>query len=484
VARSPAPAPTSVAVLSFDNRSRDTSDAFLAEGLADEISTRLGQIGRLAIVSRSQVRRLHDVDAMAIPAIGRALNSANLVHGSVQGTPTHLRVSVELLRASNATQVWSHVYDRGRSDLLEIQGDIATEVAQQITGTLRPGDRAMLTRAPTRNPEAYEHILRGDVLVGSRNRGQIAVALREYQAAIALDPTSTRAYASLAKGYTLCRDYTCPLDLSADTLIARTASAAATALRLDSSSAMAWAAVAYDGYMRPTAAGAAGVRAARRAVELDSTDAEAWHFFGWLSVLAGDDEVAAGAYRHALRIDPSRAVEYEHLSRIAIFNNRLTEGRALQDSALTIEPLYALGLYLRSLLRAWQGDSAGARFDAEQVARVTPGADPQAGIAAVRAFAAVRAGDTTGARAILGHLDPATMPSFVGLAGGKDALAYALIGLGRTDEGVRLLLDPGAGFTSRHFVHTWSRLPYWAGARNNPEVQRAIAVDARAWRGP
>jgi tetratricopeptide (TPR) repeat protein len=309
------------------------------------------------------------------------------------------------------------------------------------------------------------------------------VAIREYQAAIALDPSSTRAYASLAKGYTLCRDYTCPLDLPADTLIARTASAAATALRLDSNSAMAWAAVAYDGYMRPTAAGAAGVRAARRAVELDSTDAEAWHFLGWLSVLAGDDEAATRAYRHALRIDPSRAVEYEHLSRIAIFNNRLTEGRALQDSALTIEPLYALGLYLRSLLRAWQGDSAGARFDAEQVARVTPGANPVAGIAAVRAFAAVRAGDTTGARAILDQLDPATMPSFVGLAGGKDALAYALIGLGRTDEGVRQLLDVGAGFTSRHFVHTWSRLPYWDGARNNPEVQRAIAEDARAWRG-
>ncbi len=483
VARS-APPPTSVAVLSFDNRSRDTSDAFLAEGLADEISTRLGQIGRLAIVSRSQVRRLRGVEDMAIPAIGRALNSANLVQGSVQGTPTHLRVSVELLRASNATSVWSHVYDRGRSDLLEIQGEIATEVAQQITGTLRPGDRATLTRAPTRNPEAYEHILRGDVLVGSRNRGQIAVAIREYQSAIALDPASTRAYASLAKGYTLCRDYSCPLELSLDTLIERSAAAAATALRLDSNSAMAWAAVSYAGYMRPQLAGAAGLRAARRAVELDSTDAEAWHFLGWLSVLAGEDDAAVRAYRHALRIDPSRAVDYEHLARVALFNRHLAESRALMDSALTIEPLYALGLYLRSLLRAYQGDSAGARIDAEQVARVTPGADPQAGIAAVRAFAAVRAGDSAGARTIVDRLDPAAMPSFVGLAGGRDALSYALISLGRTDDAVRLLLDPSVGFVSRYFVHTWSRMPYWDGARGNPTLERAIAESARAWREP
>ena len=68
--------PTSVAVLDFENRSRDTSDAFLAEGLADEISTRLGQVGRLTVVSRSQVRRLTGSSSNGIPALGRALNSA------------------------------------------------------------------------------------------------------------------------------------------------------------------------------------------------------------------------------------------------------------------------------------------------------------------------------------------------------------------------------------------------------------------------
>jgi hypothetical protein len=82
----------------------------------------------------------------------------------------------------------------------------------------------------------------------------------------------------------------------------------------------------------------------------------------------------------------------------------------------------------------------------------------------------------------LDHLDVAAMPSFVGLAGGKDALAYVLIGLGRVEDGVRYLLDPGTGFTTRSFVHTWSRLPYWDGARDRPDVQRAIAESARVWR--
>ena len=480
--RAAAPSPTSVAVLSFENRSRDTADAFLAEGLADEISTRLGELGRLAVVSRSQVRRLRGADDMAIAAIGRALNTANLVHGSVQGTPTHLRVSVELLRASNATQVWSHVYDRGRSDLLEIQGDIATEVAQQITGTLRPGDRIALARRPTNNPEAYEHILRGDLFVASRNRSQIVQALHEYQTAIALDPASTRAEAGYAKGLTLCRDYGCPVDFPLDTLIARSTEAAATALRLDSNSAMAWMAVAYSNYLRPGEAGASALRAARRAMALDSSDAESWHFLGWLSLLSGQDSAATSAYRHALRIDPTRAVTYEHLSRIAISHRQLGTGRALLDSALAIEPLYGLGFYFRALLRGYQGDSAGARADAEQVARTTPGLDPQSGVSAVVAFALARAGDTAQARAVASRLDPRTMSSFVGLQGGRDALAYALIDLGRVDEALRILLDPATGFVSRGFLHVWSRQPYWDGVRGNPEIARAIAESARVWR--
>ncbi|MFI5208005.1 MAG: hypothetical protein ACHQX4_08300 [Gemmatimonadales bacterium] len=479
-ARVAAPAPTSVAVLSFDNRSRDTSDAFLAEGLADEISTRLGQIGRLWVISRSQVRRLRGADSLPIPAIGRALNTANLVQGSVQGTPTHLRVSVELLRASNATQVWSHVYDRGRGDLLEIQGDIATEVAQQITGTLRPGDRATLTRRPTGNPEAYEHILRGDVLGASRNRVQIAAALHEYQTAVTLDPLSARAQASIAKGSTLCREYGCMPDVPNDTLVARAVAAADAALRLDSATASAWLASAYANYMRPR--GVAALRAARHAVELDSTDAEAWHFLGWLNLLAGDDATAVLAYRRALRIDPSRAVDYEHLARINVIGRHYAEARAQLDTSLEREPGYALGYYMRATLRAWMGDTAGARADAEQLALVTPGANPRDAVDLFRALALVRAGDTTAARAIVDRLDPASLTSPVGFGGGRDVLGYTLLALGRVDEGLRLLLGPEVGFASRHFVAAWSRLPYWEGARGSPTLQRAIAESGATWR--
>ena len=488
-----APAPTSVAVLSFDNRSRDTADAFLAEGLADEISTRLGQIGKLAIVSRSQVRRLRDVESMPVPAIGRALNSANLVHGSVQGTPTHLRVSVELLRASSGAQVWSHVYDRDRSDLLEIQGDIATEVAQQITGTLRPGDRAVLARAPTRSPEAYEHILRGDVLASNRNSQRVLLAIREYEAAIRLDPESPRAQASLAKGYSLCRDYLCPIDVPLDTLPVRARRAASAALRLDSSSADAWLATAFAAYTQRPMDAATALRSARRAVQLDSTNAEAWHFVGWLSLLAGQDSAAERAYRRALHADPGRGVTYEHIARIRIIDRRYDAARALLDTALALEPLFGLGFNQRAMLRAHLGDVAGAVSDAEQVARLSTDTDPRLRVAAIRAYALFQSGDTARARVLADSLAP-NLPHAITPVSESFGVVFVMFRLGRVDEAMRIIgivtdgsasseaAPPGVLDFADFFFQLWTRMPYWDPARGNPAFERSVAHARETWR--
>jgi TolB-like protein len=482
----PAASPISVAVLSFENRSRDTADAFLAEGLSDEISTRLGQLGRLAVVSRSQVRRLHGADSLGIPAIGRALNASNLVTGSVQGSRTRLRVSVELLRSASATQVWSNVYDRGRTDLLEIQAEIATEVARLITGALRPGDRAALARSPTRSPEAYEHLLRGDVLAANRNPEGIVLALREYEAAIRLDPQSARAHASVAKAYSFCRDYACPLDIPTDTLAALAGRAAEAALRLDSTSADAWLGAAMAAYARLPADGRASLRAARRATVLDSTNAEAWHFLGWLSLLAGDDSAAVRAYRRALRADPGRGVSYEHLSRLSIIGHRFREARALLDSAIGFEPLYGFGYTQRAMLRAYLGDTTGARVDGERSAQLLGDSDPAPRVASLRAFALIQAGDTAGARALAERQIPLLRRSAAPTSPAL-GVAFVLMRVGRVDDAMHVLgLDADS---SRRAVgaasvgHVGGRTPLWDPVRGNRYFERMVAVSAEPWRG-
>lgn len=192
----------SVAILSFDNRSRDTNDAYLAEGLADDIASRLGQVPRLTVTSRAMVRRLRDAATTPLPQIGRTLNSAYLVTGTVQSSGPRLRVSVELLQAANGVQSWTQTYDRSRADLLSVQSDIATAVAGAITGRLLPQERARLASRPTNNAEAYELFLRANAIYRSGNAGTVAIRASDMlERVVALDPTFVRAWTTLSEAH-------------------------------------------------------------------------------------------------------------------------------------------------------------------------------------------------------------------------------------------------------------------------------------------
>ncbi|MFI5281045.1 MAG: hypothetical protein ACHQU1_11140, partial [Gemmatimonadales bacterium] len=274
-----------------------------------------------------------------------------------------------------------------------------------------------------------------------------------------------------------------------DTIPSLASRSAATALRLDSSSADAWLAVGFAAYtVRPVEA-AAALRAVRRAVALDSTNAEAWHFLGWLSLLSGQDSAASRAYRRALRIDPGRGITYEHLSRLAIAGRRLDEGRVLLDSCLTLEPLFGLGFNQRAVLRAYAGDVAGAVADAEQAARFS--SDGDAGrlrAASVRAFAMLRAGDTTQARALADSLAP-HVPHLNSPVSPGLGVVLEMLHDGRVSEGLRIAgisdstgaTPPGLALADFYF-HLWTAMPYWDPARGNRAFDQVVAINADHWR--
>lgn len=140
--RPPAPAANSVAVLYLDNLSRDTADAFLADGLTEEIIIRLGQVPRLAVKSRYEVQRFRGRTAQDLAALGRALGAAYLVTGSVQRAGDQVRLRYEVIRAATRTHVAGDVIDRSSRDLLTVESDIAREVATAITGQLLPEERS------------------------------------------------------------------------------------------------------------------------------------------------------------------------------------------------------------------------------------------------------------------------------------------------------------------------------------------------------
>ncbi len=188
----------SVAVLTFANLSPDTSDSYLADGLAEELTSRLGQVGRLTLASRTAVRRLRDVAQMPTDDIGRVLNVRYLLNGSVRRSGSRLRVAVELVRASGGDQVWSNQYDRSAADLLDIQQDVATQVATAVAGRLLPAERSTLTTRPTRSPDAYDAYLRGSQLYQAGIPAQQHEAAALLERATTLDSTFAEAWATLS----------------------------------------------------------------------------------------------------------------------------------------------------------------------------------------------------------------------------------------------------------------------------------------------
>ena len=176
--------PGRVAVLYFDNLSPDSGDAYLADGLTDEIISRLGEVARLTVQSRAAVKRFRGHAADDPASVGRALGVSHLVTGSVRRAGARVRVAVELVNAGSGARLWGTTLDRADGDVLAIEDDIAQAVAGGVIGRLAPAERAALTQRATRNPEAYDHYLRGNFHLSRRaSEADGRRALEEYQAA-------------------------------------------------------------------------------------------------------------------------------------------------------------------------------------------------------------------------------------------------------------------------------------------------------------
>src|SRR3989454_1089147 len=189
-ARPAAPAANSVAVLYFDNLSPDTTDAYLADGLTEEVASRLGDIRRLLVkqASRETVRRLRESTPDYRISMGHAMAVRYLVEGSLRRAGPRVRVVARLVNAENGFRTWGATYDRAAADLLSLQEDIAREVATAIGGQLAPAERTALGGRPTGNPDAYEHFLRGNYYLAKRSASALTRAVEEYEAASRLDP--------------------------------------------------------------------------------------------------------------------------------------------------------------------------------------------------------------------------------------------------------------------------------------------------------
>jgi serine/threonine-protein kinase len=256
-ARSTAPE-KSIAVLPFNCLTSDPDDAFLADGVTEEILNALAQIPGLSVAGRGSVFTFKGRNEDP-RSVGAKLNVATVLEGTMRRAGNRLRVTVQLISTSDGYQLWSERYDRVLEDVFAVQDEIASAIAGRLRVSLEAARSESGARQPTQNMAAYQLYLKGRALLYQRGRS-IALALDCFKQAVALDPDYAQAWAGVADGYTTS---------------------------------------GYSGFAAASQVMPQGLAAARRAVALDPDLAEA-HGALACALLVGERDYA-GAEREFLR---------------------------------------------------------------------------------------------------------------------------------------------------------------------------------------
>ena len=190
----------SVAVLPFENLSKESENAFFAEGIQDDVLTSLGKFKELVVIGRSSVLPYTSDKPRNVREIGQELGVSHLLEGSVRRTGDRVLVNVQLIEAGTRRQIWAERYDRTLYDALTLQGELATEIATAMHATFDPAEKSRVQTRPTNNAEAYVLYLRARSfeLRPTYVLEDFQTARSLYEQAIALDPQFAQAHARLS----------------------------------------------------------------------------------------------------------------------------------------------------------------------------------------------------------------------------------------------------------------------------------------------
>jgi len=192
----------SIAVLPFENRSEDQTNAYFADGIQDEILTRLAGIADLKVISRTSTQR-YQSKPRSLREIAKQLGVANILEGSVQKVADQVRVNVQLVNARTDSDVWADTYDRKLTDIFSVESEIAKRIAESLQAKLTGREEQALAVKPTNNAEAYDAYLRGLAFETrsyfTYSSDLVRKAAGFYERAVQLDPNFALAWARLSR---------------------------------------------------------------------------------------------------------------------------------------------------------------------------------------------------------------------------------------------------------------------------------------------
>ena len=327
----------SIAVLPFTNMSGDPEQEYFSDGITEDIITDLSKISALFVVARNTVFT-YKGKAVKVEQIASDLGVNYILEGSVRKAGTRVRVTGELISASDGDHVWAERFDRDLTDIFAIQDEITHAIVEQLKVKLLPQEKKSITQAPTDNIEAYTYYLRGRDFLHRRSKHYSRIARQMFAKAVTLDPNYARAYAGMADCDSfLYLNYR--LDVSLDRLLATTEKA----LSLDE--------------MLPEAHASRGLALSaaqrydeakvefERAIALDPNLFEAHYFYARASFAEGKIELATRLFERASQIRPDdyqsvvlRIHCYRSLGRIEDSKEAARLGLQLAERELALHP--------------------------------------------------------------------------------------------------------------------------------------------------
>jgi TolB-like protein/Flp pilus assembly protein TadD len=337
----------SIAVLPFDNLSRDPDNAYFAEGVQDEVLTRLAKVADLKVISRTSTQHFKSAPDN-LPQIAKQLGVTNILEGSVQKANDQVRVNVQLINALTDAHLWADTYDRKLIDIFSVESEIAKTIADTLQAKLTGSEKTAISKEPTGNPEAYELYLKGRFFWNKRTADDLRRSIDYFNQAIAKDPNYALAYAGLAQAWKLLPAFNggAPQDC-----FPQAESAAKKALAIDDTLSDAHAALAsLKGLNGFDYAGA--IKEYERALQLNPNDATAHQWFA-NDTLAniGQNEREVAELKRAVELDPLSLIINANLGWAYIHLGRLDEAitqlrKTVEMDAAFYYARYALALAL------------------------------------------------------------------------------------------------------------------------------------------
>jgi serine/threonine-protein kinase len=459
----------SIAVLPLVNIGGDTSDAYFADGMTDELTSALNKVPGLRVASRTAAFSFKGRNAT--PAeIGEALNVSTLLEGTIRREGNRLRLSAQLINVADGLSMWSETYEREMSDVFGVQDTLT----RAIVGALRdrfgvPLSASVAPKRGTENLEAYDLYLRGRFFFQQRGADGLNRALEHFEQAVSRDPAYADAYAGIADVYGLMHLYSAT---PFDSVLPLALRAVSRAIALDSTSAGAF--VSRGGLLNSAWRWSEAEQDLRRAIAIDPRNATAHQWYGENLMLNGRIEGAIAEFEQAIELDPLSPV-IAALSAIAM-SVAGDEHAAVEQArhAVSLDPLTPVARFMLGAVYLYTGRAEEAIPEFETARELAPNV---ATVHGLLGYAYAVTGETDRAQAVLESIDSSDVTT-------GNAAAIARIHLGLGDFSAALdWLDRAADAHDPFFGSEPLASPLFDPLRDEPrfaEIVRKTNLDLEA----